>query len=284
MRQQSGDEFLLLNAAGFGLEHQAHGCVFARLIAHYIQHGQHGGFELGLLSAQRLLAGLNLGVGEFFNFFQHTLAAHAGWQLVHDQLPLATGQVFNHPTGTHFERATAGAIGIGNVRRAADDLTATRIVGAGQDLHQLVVAQLRALDEGHARIGHFTQVVAWNFCGHTHRDTACAVEQGKWQTGGQLLGLFGGAVVVGLEVDRAFVNLVQQQRSDFGQAGFGVSHGRSAIAITRAEVALAVDQGIALRKVLRHAHEGFVGGTVTVRVIAAQHVTDHAGALDGLGA
>ena len=46
---------------------------------------------------------------------------------------------------------------------------------------------------------------------------------------------------------------------------------------------MAVDQRVALRKVLRHTHERFVGSAVAVRVIAAQHVTDHAGALDGLG-
>ena len=98
-------------------------------------------------------------------------------------------------------------------------------------MQQFFVAQLRALDEGDARISHFAQVMAWNFGGHTHRDTASAVEQGKWQTGRQLLGFFGRAVVVGLEVNRAFVNLVQQQRGDFGQAGFGVAHGRSAVTV-----------------------------------------------------
>jgi hypothetical protein len=101
---------------------------------------------------------------------------------------------------------------------------------------------------------------------------------------GNWLRLFGGAVVVGLEIDRAFVDLVEQQAGDPGQARLGVAHGGGAVAVAAAEVALAVDQRVALREILRHAHQRVVRGLVAVRVEAAQHVAHHAGALDGLGA
>ena len=42
-------------------------------------------------------------------------------------------------------------------------------------------------------------------------NAAGAVEQAERQARGQLFGLFGGAVVVGDEVHRALVDLVQQQ-------------------------------------------------------------------------
>ena len=77
VRQQGGNEFLLLCAAAFGLKHQAHGGVFIRLVAHHIQHRQHAGFELGLLLRQGFFAGFYLGVGEFFNLLQHALVAYA---------------------------------------------------------------------------------------------------------------------------------------------------------------------------------------------------------------
>jgi hypothetical protein len=53
------------------------------------------------------------------------------------------------------------------------------------------------------------------------------------------------------------------------------------IAVDVAEVALAVDQRIALGEVLGHAHQGVVDRLVAVRVIAAHHLADHLGALAG---
>ena len=275
VRQQRRDEFLLFDGAGFGFEHQTHWGVFARLIAHTVEHRQDGDLEHALLGAQGFLAGLHLGVGEFFNFFQHLLAADTGWQLVHHQLPLTPRQVFNHPACTHFERAPTGGIGVCNVRGAADDLTATGVIRAGQERQQFFVAELGVFDQRHTGIGHFAQVVAGDFGGHAHGDAAGAIEQRKRQTCGQLLGLFGGTVVVGLEVHRAFVNLVEQQTGDAGQTCLGVTHGCSAIAIARAKIALAIYQWVALRKILRHAHQGVVGGAVAVRVVTAQHIAHH---------
>ncbi len=94
---------------------------------------------------------------------------------------------------------------------------------------------------------------------------------------------FGGTVVIGDEIDRARIHLVQQQGGDFGQTGFGVAHGGSAIPIAAAEVALPVDQGVTLRKVLRHPHQGIVSRLIAVWVKAPEHIPHHAGAFDRLG-
>jgi hypothetical protein len=48
------------------------------------------------------------------------------------------------------------------------------------------------------------------------------------------------------------------------------------IAVDRAEVALAVHQHVAHRKVLRHAHDGVVHRLVAVRVVLADDVADDA--------
>ena len=77
VRQQSGDEFLLLDGAGFGLEHQTHGSVFAGLVSHHVEYRQHRGLELVLIGAQGFFASFDFGIGEFFNFFEHALTAHA---------------------------------------------------------------------------------------------------------------------------------------------------------------------------------------------------------------
>ena len=49
MRQQAGDQLRLLDAAGLGLEHQPHGGILARFVAHHIQHRQQRLLELRLV-------------------------------------------------------------------------------------------------------------------------------------------------------------------------------------------------------------------------------------------
>ena len=96
--------------------------------------------------------------------------------------------------------------------------------------------------------------------------------------------LFSGAVVIGREIDRAFVNFVKQQAGDFGQSRLGVAHGGGTIAVARTKVALAVNQRVALAEILRHAHQSVVGGLVAMRVKPTQHIAHHPRALDRAGA
>ncbi len=63
------------------------------------------------------------------------------------------------------------------------------------------------------------------------------------------------------------------------QARLGVPHGGGGIVVDGAEVALAVDERVAHREVLRHAHERVVDRRVAVRVVLAHHLADDAGAL-----
>ena len=158
------------------------------------------------------------------------------------------------------------------------------IVRARQQRDQLLVGQLAVLDQRHAGVGDFAQVVAGDLGGQAHGDAAGAIEQRERQARGQLLRLLRAAVVVGDEVDRAFVDLVEQQVGDARQPRFGVAHRRGAVAVAAAEVAVAVDQRVALREVLRHAHQRVIRRLVAVRMEAAQHVADHARALDRPGA
>ena len=91
------------------------------------------------------------------------------------------------------------------------------------------------------------------------------------------------AVVVGPEVDGALLDLGQHLVGDARQAALGVAHRRGAVAVERAEVARAVDQRIAQRERLRHAHQRLVERGVAVRVVVAHHVADHLRALAVLG-
>ena len=79
-------------------------------------------------------------------------------------------------------------------------------------------------------------------------------------------------VEVGLEVDGVLVDVLQHRDRDVGEPGLGVPVRRRRIAVDRAEVALAVDQRIAQREVLHHAHQRVVHRAVAVRVVLAEHV------------
>ena len=283
LRQQRGDQVLLAYGAALGLEHQPHRGFLARFVAHAVQHRQHAGLELQLVLTQRLLAGLDLGIGQLLDLFQHLLRANVGRQFVDHHLPLSPRQILDGPARTHLEAAAAAAVGIGNIGRAADDLATARKIRPRQQRQQVLFRQLGVLHQRHAGISHFAQVVAGNLGRHAHGNAAGAVEQCKRQARRQLRRLLGGTVVIGHEVHRALIDLVQQQRGNLRQPCLGVTHGGSTVAIARAEVALAIDQRVTLRKILRHAHQCIVGRLIAVRMETAQHVAHHARALHRLG-
>ncbi len=120
------------------------------------------------------------------------------------------------------------------------------------------------------------QVVRRNVGRHAHRDAGRTVDQQVGNLGGQHQRLVLGTVVVGAEIDRFLVQIGQQFMRDLGHAHFGVTHRRRVVAVDRAEVALAVDQRVAQREVLRHPHHGVVHRGVAVRVVFTDDVADHA--------
>ena len=112
--------------------------------------------------------------------------------------------------------------------------------------------------------------------GHAHRDAARAIHQqiGEARRKNGRLAL--GIVIVGLELDRVLVDVLQQRVRHLGHAGFGVAHGRRRVAVDRAEIALPVDQRQPEGEVLRHAHQGVVNRLVAMRMILTDHVAHDA--------
>ncbi len=86
-------------------------------------------------------------------------------------------------------------------------------------------------------------------------------------------------VVIGNEVNRVLIDVGQHLAGNAGHAALGVAHGRGRVAVYGAEVALAINHGIAHAEGLRQPHHGVVDGRVAVRVIHAHGLTDHLGAL-----
>ena len=93
---------------------------------------------------------------------------------------------------------------------------------------------------------------------HADRDTAGTVDEKIWKFRRQDARLLQAVIVVGFEVDRFVAEIVEQEHRNFCQPRFGIALGGRWIAIDRAEVALAIDQRYAQRKILRHTHQRVV--------------------------
>ena len=111
---------------------------------------------------------------------------------------------------------------------------------------------------------------------HADRDARRAVGEQVREGGGQHHRLLFLAVVGLAEIHRVLVDAVEQRRRDGGHARFGVPHRRRVIAVDIAEIALAVDQRIALREALREPHQGVVDRLVAMRVVLTDDVAHDA--------
>ena len=168
-------------------------------------------------------------------------------------------------------------------RAVAEDDAAGWEVRAGDELHQVldrhVLAAVVVVDQVAQRVAHLAQVVRRDVGRHADGDAAGAVDEQVGQGGGQHERLLEGAVEVVAPVDRVLLDVGQHLHGDLGQPRLGVAHGRRIVAVDRAEVALPVDERIAQREVLRHAHHRLVHGRVAVRMVLAQHLADDTGRL-----
>ena len=66
---------------------------------------------------------------------------------------------------------------------------------------------------------------------------------------------------------------------DLGQTNLGVAHGGRVIAVHRAKIALPIDQHVAHRKVLRHAHDRVINRLVAMGVVLTNDIADDTGGL-----
>ena len=125
---------------------------------------------------------------------------------------------------------------------AADDQATGRKIRALDDLAQLVDRYLGVLEMREARVDDLSEIVRRDVRRHADGDAAGAVDEQVGELRRQHHGLEQAVVVVGLEVDRLLVEIVEQVLRDLRQPRLGVAFGRRRIAVDGAEVALAVDE------------------------------------------
>ena len=136
------------------------------------------------------------------------------------------------------------------------------------DVHQ------SGLDVPDHPIDHLAEVVRRDVGRHADGDARRAIDEKVWIRRRQHRRLRRRFVEIRLVVDRLVVEVVHQPLGDRFEPGFRVAIRRRGIAVDRAEVALAVDQGGAHVEVLRQADQRVVGGRVAVRVVVADDLAN----------
>jgi hypothetical protein len=85
-------------------------------------------------------------------------------------------------------------------------------------------------------------------------------------------------------IDRVLVDGLEHRLRHRREPALGVAHRRRVIAVDIAEIPLTVDQRIALREILREAHQRVVNRQLAMRMKLADYIADDAGAFLVAGA
>ena len=146
-------------------------------------------------------------------------------------------------------------------------------------VHEPFGVDVRIVDISNRSIYDFAQVVGRYIGGHTHSDTRGTVDEKRGDAGGQHRRLVARVVVVAVHVHRFLLDVLHHGFAHLAHLGFGVTHGRGAVAVHRTEVSLSDYQRIAHRPRLCHAYKCTIYRTVTMRVILTEHFTDNSSRL-----
>ena len=107
---------------------------------------------------------------------------------------------------------------------ASEDDAAGRKIRPRNDVDQFVDGERGIVDQRHAGVDDFAEIVRRDIGRHADRDAAGAVDQQVRELGRQDRRLPILVVVIGLEIDGVLVDVVEQRLRDLGQPGFGVPH------------------------------------------------------------
>ena len=179
---------------------------------------------------------------------QQAVAGDLVGQLGDDQALAAAVVLLDADLGADPDRAPPGQEGVADPG-GAHDRRPGREVGALDPAQQVLAGQLGVVDQ--AMVASMTSprlwAGSWSPCRRRCPPTRWPAGWGTGRAGPPAPGL---VVVVGREVDGLLVDVTQQLHGQGVQPGLGVAHGRRLVPVGGAEVALAVDQGIAGGEVL----------------------------------
>ena len=198
-----------------------------------------------------------------------------GYLVDDDRLSPAFVQLLDMRARANHDAAATGAVALAHAFRAVNN-SCRGEVRCRDVLDQIVDGNVPVFEQGKTGGHHFGEIMRRDVGRHPHRNARRAVDQQIRNARRQNRRLHLLAVVVRREIDRFLVDVGQHFGGDFLQTALGVSIRCRRVAIDGAEVALAIDQGVTQGEVLHHAHQRLVRRAVTMRVIFAKHVANHA--------
>ena len=293
MREEGGEHRLQAEQLRLAVDERDHvhaeGVLELRLLVQVVEH------HLGQLAALELdhhphagLVGLVLDVRDALDLLlvhelgdaleQHLLVDLIRQLVDDDRLARALVDVLDVRARAHDDAAAAGAIALVDAGGAVDQ-PGGREIRRRHELDQILDRDVRVREQRQAGVDRLGEVVRRDVGRHADRDPRRAVDEQVRQPRRQHRRFLLLAVVVGDEIDRLAFDVGEELGGDARQPALGVAHRRRVVAVDRAEVALAVDERVAHREVLRHPHQRVVDRGVAVRVVLAHHVADHARAL-----
>ena len=156
-------------------------------------------------------------------------------------------------------------------------------IRAGNKLQQIVRRGGRIVYQMKRCLAELSRIMGRDRGCHAHGTPLRAIGQQVREGGRQHNRLLVFLIVGGAKINRVLIEAVEQQRRDIGQSRLGVAIRSGVIAIDIAEIALPLDQRIALGKILREADHGIIDRLIAVGVVFTDDIADNAGAfLEGL--
>ncbi len=196
----------------------------------------------------------------------------------HDDRLASLVQVFNRGFGAHHKLAPAMRIGSFNPA-APVDVRSGGEVRAFHDLENFFERRGRSVHQCDGRFNDFREVVGRNVCRHAHGNAVRSIHQQIRNPRRKDRRLDCRFVIVRREVHRLFVDVLHQRAGDPLQAAFRITHRRRRVVVHRSKISLPVNQRIAQRKILRHAHQRVINRRVAVRMVEAHGLSHYLGAL-----
>ena len=140
-------------------------------------------------------------------------------------------------------------------------------------LHQLIHRHASVVNVRADRVHHLAKIMRCHIRGHPHRNARRPIHQQLRNTRGQHHRLLERLIEVRHEIHRILVQIFQHILADPSQTRLRVPHGRRAIPIHRAKIALPKHERVAQRPILRHAHHRIVHRHIAMRMVLSQHLS-----------
>ena len=227
------------------------------------------------------------------NLFNQTCLIDLIRQFRNHDTGLAVAHGFDMGIGPHLDDAAARHISLLNAL-FTQNKTCRRKIRPLDGGHEFLDGRIRIVYKHQRAVNDLPHIVRRDIGCHTYGDTRSTIDEQLRELGRQYRRFLQGLIIVGHKIHGFLVDILQHELGNLGHADFRITHSSRRVTIDRTEVAVAVSQHIAHGEILRHADDGIIYGTVTMRVIFTQNFADdtrrllvglagpHAGFLHGI--